>query len=371
MANFSNDERIRYSRHFVLPEFGEKGQLRLRQTSVAVVGAGGLGAPLLSYLAAAGIGTIGIFDDDTVDLSNLQRQVIFTIHDIGQSKALCAQQVVQRLNPNINTVVDTKKVTSSNALNLLRPFDIIVDATDNFPTRYLLNDAAVLLGKPLVYGSIFRYEGQVAVFNYQGSATYRDLYPEPPKPGTVPDCAEGGVLGVLPGIIGSMQANEVIKIASGIGTVLSGRLLVFDSHTGETKLIALPRKPNHLITGLIDYEQFCGINISKQKTMKEVTVDELKSMMDSKADFQLIDVREPHEYDSCNLGGELIPMAELPHNLEKISKDKQVIIHCRSGSRSGNMINWLEKNHGYTNLYNLKGGISDWAKKIDPSMQVY
>lgn len=371
MPSFSPEEKTRYSRHFVLPSFGEKGQEKLKQSSVAVIGAGGLGAPLLSYLAAAGIGTIGIFDYDTVDLSNLQRQVIFTMNDIGQSKALCAQQMVERLNPNVKTVVDTTKVTSANALNLLRPFDIIADATDNFPTRYLLNDASVLLGKPLVYGSIFRFEGQVAVFNYQGSATYRDLYPEPPKPGTVPDCAEGGVLGVLPGIIGSMQANEVIKIATGIGNVLAGQLLVYDSLSGETKMIALPRKPNHLITGLIDYDDFCGVNNTQQKKMKEVTVEELKDLKDAKADFQLIDVREPHEFDTCNIDGELIPMAEVPNNLDKISKDRKVIVHCRSGSRSGTIITWLEKNHGFTNLYNLKGGILDWARKIDPSMPAH
>lgn len=343
----------------------------LKQASVAVVGAGGLGAPILSYLAGAGIGTLGIFDHDTVQLSNLQRQILFGTEDIGKPKAECARRAVQRLNPNVKTSAFRERVTAANALDLLRSFDIIVDATDNFPTRYLLNDAAVLLGKPLVYGSIFRYEGQVSVFNYREGPSYRDLYPEPPRPGTVPDCEEGGVLGVLPGIIGALQANEVIKLVAGIGEVLSGKLLVLDSLNGETRMIGLPKKLGHPIRGLIDYDQFCGITGESKTGMKEVTVEELKTMMDAKADFQLIDVRELHEFNTCNLGGELIPMAELPHNLDRIAKGKQVILHCRSGGRSSRMVQWLEKNHGYTNLYNLKGGILDWAHKIDPSMPTY
>jgi len=366
---FSDDEKLRYSRHFVLPGLGEDGQQKLKNASVAVIGAGGLGGPLLSYLSAAGVGTLGIFDHDVVDLSNLQRQVLFSTEDIGKSKADCARNVVERLNPNVRVISSREKVTATNALALLKPFDIIADATDNFPTRYLLNDVAVLLNKPLVYGSIFRYEGQVSVFNFNGGTTYRDLYPQPPKPGTVPDCAEGGVLGVLPGIIGSLQANEVIKVITGIGEVLSGRMLVLDSLTGESTTITLPAKQSHPVRDLIDYDHFCGTKPAK--SMKEVTVEELKALMDQKADFQLIDVREQHEFDLCNLGGELIPMSDVPANVEKISKSKQVILHCRSGGRSGNIIQWLEKNHGFTNLYNLKGGIRDWATKIDPSMPTY
>lgn len=370
MASFTKDELKRYSRHAVLPGFGEQGQLKLKNASVAVVGAGGLGAPLIAYLAAAGIGRLGIFDHDNVSLSNLQRQVLFTTDEIGKRKAECAREAVARLNMHVDVQAVTERVTSANALSLLAPYDIIADATDNFPTRYLLNDTAVLLEKPLVYGSIFRYEGQVSVFNFQGGTTYRDLYPEPPKPGTVPDCEQGGVLGVLPGIIGSMQANEVIKLIAGIGEPLSGKLLLFDSLTLETRIIRLSKKQQTPILHLIDYDHFCGIT-TDSKSMKEITVEELKALMDRKADFQLIDVREPHEFDTCNLGGELIPMAEVPFNIDQIAMDKQVVVHCRSGGRSGNIIHWLEKNHGFTNLYNLKGGILDWAKKIDPTMPTY
>lgn len=367
---FTPDEAERYSRHFVLPGFGSEAQTRLRVAAVAVVGAGGLGAPVISYLAAAGIGRLGIFDHDTVSLSNLQRQVLFTTDDIGQSKARCAARAVNRLNPHLEAVAFTDRLTSANALSLLAAYDLIVDATDNFPTRYLLNDAAVLLGKPLVYGSIFRYEGQVSVFNFKGGPNYRDLYPEPPKPGSVPDCEQGGVLGVLPGVIGSLQANEAIKVIAGIGEPLSGKLFLFDSLTLESRIIRLSKKQQAPILHLIDYDHFCGLT-PVSKGMKEVTVEELKALLDSKADIQLIDVREPHEFDTCNLGGELIPMAEVPFNVDKIAKDKQVVIHCRSGGRSGSIIHWLEKNHGFTNLYNLKGGILDWARKIDTSMPTY
>ncbi len=370
MSPLSENERSRYSRHFVLPEFGEGGQQKLKAASVAIIGAGGLGAPLIAYLAAAGVGKLGIFDHDVVCLSNLQRQVLFATDDIGEPKAEVARRSVVRLNPNVEVHSVTERITSANALTHMASYDIIVDATDNFPTRYLLNDVSVILGKPLVYGSIFRYEGQVAVFNHQGGPTYRDLYPDPPKPGTVPDCEAGGVLGVLPGIIGSLQANEVIKVLTGIGEPLSGKLLLFDSLTLETRLIRLSKKQLPPIVHLIDYDHFCGITPASPG-MKEITVEELKALMDMKADFQLIDVREPHEFDTCNLGGELIPMAEVPFNVDKISKDKQVVVHCRSGGRSGNMILWLEKNHGFTNLYNLKGGILDWAKKIDPTMPTY
>ena len=358
----------RYSRHFVLPGFGAEGQARLKAASVGVIGAGGLGAPVLSYLAAAGVGRISVFDNDVVSLSNLQRQILFTTQDTGKSKAECAKRFLLALNPEINVEEHTVRLNAQNALDLLRSFDVVVDATDNFPTRYLINDACAILGKPWVYGSIFRYEGQVAVFNHQGGPNYRDLYPEPPKPGSVPDCEEGGVLGVLPGIIGSIQANEVIKLIAGLGDVLSGRLFVLDSLTLESRLISLPKSQGIAIKNLIDYEQFCGLEPTKRSIMKELTVTELKTLIDTKADIQIIDVREPHEFDSGNLGGELIPMADIPHNLEQISKTRQVILHCRSGSRSANMVMWLEKHHGFTNLYNLKGGIRAWATEIDPSL---
>lgn len=368
---FSTDESIRYSRHFVLPDFGTDGQKRLKQSKVLVVGAGGLGAPVLYYLAAAGIGHLGIADADVVSLSNLQRQILFTVDDVGKKKAAQAALRLRLLNPAITIEALEERITSANALTRLAHYDVVVDATDNFPTRYLLNDACVLLGKPLVYGSVFRYEGQVAVFNFNHGPNYRDLYPTPPRPGSVPDCEQGGVLGVLPGLIGCYQANEVIKLIAGIGEPLSGKLLLLDTLSLETRIISIPTQNQKVpIKNLIDYDEFCGLTKPTEK-MKEVTVQQLKEMMDKKADFQLIDVREPHEYDICNLNGELIPQAEIPHNVDKIAKDKQVVIHCRSGARSGNMVNWLEKNHGFTNLYNLKGGILAWADQIDPSLTKY
>ncbi len=369
--DFTSAEQLRYSRHFVLPGFGPEGQAKLKAAKVAVVGAGGLGAPILSYLAAAGVGTIGVIDHDEVQLSNLQRQVLFTVNDIGKSKAACARRAMLALNPEIRVEAFPVRLTSSNALPLLANFQLIVDATDNFPTRYLLNDASVLLNVPLVYGSIFRYEGQVSVFNFAGGPTYRDLYPSPPRPGAVPDCEEGGVLGVLPGIVGAAQANEVIKMITGIGDVLTGKLFLIDSLTLHTRLIGLPKKQDHHIRNLIDYDQFCGVQTVSPVSMKEVTVQELKSLKDTNADFQLIDVREPHEFEEGNLGGELIPMAEVPTSIGRIEKGKQVIIHCRSGGRSGNIVQWLEKNHGFTNLYNLKGGIRAWAQEIDPEVSVH
>jgi molybdopterin/thiamine biosynthesis adenylyltransferase/rhodanese-related sulfurtransferase len=371
--NFSKEEQIRYSRHFVLPGFGQEAQLKLKQSKIIVIGAGGLGCPVLLYLAAAGVGTIAIVDDDQISLSNLQRQVLYTTEDLTKSKASVAVEKLKKLNPEVDFHPIGKRITSENALTLLVDYDVVVDCTDNFPTRYLLNDASVILNKPLVYGSIFRYEGQVSVFNYHRSPNYRDLYPVPPAPDAVPDCEEGGVLGVLAGIIGSMQASEAIKIASGYGETLSGRLMIFDSHTFECTQIKIPDQNSRIkIKSLINYDEFCGIaGPTPTDTMKEVTVQELKALMDSGASFQLIDVREPHEYDICNLGGELIPQGEIPHHVASVAKDKQVILQCRSGARSGNMVQWLEKNHGFTNLYNLKGGILAWAREIDTTMPTY
>jgi sulfur-carrier protein adenylyltransferase/sulfurtransferase len=386
MDTLTNEEIKRYGRHLVLEEFGMNGQRRLKQARVLVVGAGGLGSPSLLYLAAAGIGTLGIADFDTVDLSNLQRQVLFTTDDIGRNKAVAAAERLQRLNPTITVHTHTTRLTSANARELVAAYDVVLDGTDNFPTRYLLNDACVLLDKPLVYGSILRFEGQVAVFNWRYadghySANYRDLFPVPPDPASVPNCEQAGVLGVLPGIIGSMQANEVIKIISGVGEPLADRLLLLDSTTMRQQVIRIkPQDTRNSIKHLLDYDEFCGISADKSKslnvnnqehTMKEVTVQELKEMMDSGADFQLIDVREPHEFDICNIQGELIPQADVPHSVDRISKDKKVVIHCRSGARSGNMVQWLEKNHGFTNLYNLQGGILAWARDIDPEMPTY
>jgi adenylyltransferase/sulfurtransferase len=384
MSGLTHEDTKRYSRHLVLQEFGVEGQLKLKSAKVLVVGAGGLGSPALLYLAAAGIGTIGIVDFDTVEESNLQRQVLFSVDDLGKNKAEAAARKLNRLNPLIHYIAFPEKITSANAFRIMEGFDVVLDGTDNFPTRYLLNDACVLLNKPLVYGSILKFEGQVAVFNalIQGERTscYRDLFPQPPEPETVPNCSEAGVIGVLAGIIGSMQANEVIKLLSGTGEVLADKLLIFDSETSQQTIINIRnRQARNDIRFLIDYDEFCGISHSKNKTldlnqsttMKEVTVQELKKMMDSGEDFQLIDVREPHEADICEIGGELIPQGDIPNNVSRVSKDKKVIIHCRSGARSGNMVQWLEKNHGFTNLYNLKGGILAWAREIDPTMPTY
>jgi molybdopterin/thiamine biosynthesis adenylyltransferase/rhodanese-related sulfurtransferase len=386
MAMLSNEELRRYSRHLVLQEFGMDRQLLLKQSKVLVVGAGGLGSPALLYLAAAGVGTLGIVDHDSVDVSNLQRQVLFSVEDIGKNKATQAAARLGKLNPLVAITSYPVKITAANAIDIAGKYDVVLDGTDNFPTRYLLNDACILLNKPLVYGSILRLEGQVSVFNLEltkgiFSSNYRDLFPVPPDPASVPNCEQAGVLGVLPGIIGSMQANEVIKIITGHGEPLADKLLLFDSGSSTQTMIRIKNQNSRKdIKHLIDYDEFCGINDGKNKSlktnpdsnqMKEVTVQELKKLIDSKADFQLIDVREPHEFDICDLGGELIPQGDIPSSVDKISKDKQVVIHCRSGARSGNMVQWLEKNHGFTNLYNLKGGILAWAKEIDPSMPQY
>jgi len=385
MDKLSQEELIRYSRHLVLNEFGLENQVKLKKASVLVIGAGGLGSPSLLYLAAAGIGKIGIADFDTLNVSNLQRQVLFTTADIGKNKAQAAIERLKALNPLIELNAYPSKLTSANAADILKDYHVILDGSDNFPTRYLINDACVLLHKPLVYGSILKFEGHVSVFNlrkidHSFSTNYRDLFPQPPSPESVPDCEQAGVLGVLPGMIGSLMANEVIKIITGIGKPLADKLVIYDALDTEITTINIPNRNSiDSITQLIDYEDFCGINQKKDKylstqqanPMREITVQELKKLKDEGADFQLIDVREPHEYDICDIGGELIPMAEIPGSTGMISRDKQVIVHCRSGKRSGEMVLWLEKNEGFTNLYNLKGGILAWAKEIDPEMPVY
>ncbi len=385
MAKLTYEEQIRYSRHLVLEEFGLSGQLKLKNAKVLVVGAGGLGAPVLFYLTASGTGSIGIIDHDFVDLSNLQRQIIFTVSDIGKNKAIAASTRLKELNNLINFTSYAEKITIANALDIITDYDLVIDCTDNFPTRYLLNDACVLLDKTLVYGSILKFEGQVSVFNLKDHAgvhgsNYRDLFPEPPDPGITPNCAQAGVLGILPGIIGVMQAAEAIKVITGVGIPLTGKLAIVDVLTNETTLISIPnRNTRHNIKALIDYDDFCGITPDKSKSlafekntpMKEITVQELQELKESGANFQLIDVREPNEFDICDLGGELIPMGEIASHIEKISKDKQVVVHCRSGKRSGDVINYLEKNHSFQNLYNLKGGILAWAREIDADMPTY
>lgn len=384
MNGLSSDEIKRYSRHLLLSDFGRDGQLKLKQAKVLVVGAGGLGCPVLLYLTAAGVGTLGIVDFDAVDISNLQRQVLFTVNDIGLSKAASATKRLTQLNPHVTFKPIEVRLTSENALDILKDYDVVVDGTDNFATRYLLNDACILLDKPIVYGSILKFEGQVSVFNYRKkdgshSSNYRDLFPTPPDPDSVPNCEEAGVLGVLPGMIGSIQANEVIKIITGIHEPVVDTLLILDAETMDvTKFKIQNRGTRKTVKSLIDYDLFCksdeknkSLNRSIETNMKEITVQELKKLQDEGADFQLIDVREPHEFDICNLNGELIPLSEVPHHVDKIDKTRQVVIHCRSGKRSGDSILWLEKNHKFENLYNLKGGILAWAREIDPEMPTY
>lgn len=358
MEQFNQAELARYARHFTLPDFGQEGQQRLKETSVLVVGAGGLGSPVLLYLAAAGIGHIGIIDDDVVEESNLQRQVLYGVSEVGVPKVEAAKKRVQELNPHVKVTIYQERLTIDNVLDIIEPYDIVADGTDNFPTRYLVNDACVLANKINVYASIFRYEGQVAVFNYlneDGSRgiNYRDLFPEPPAPGTVPSCAEGGVLGVLPGIVGSMQANEVIKIAAKVGEPLAGRLFLFDAASFTTRILKIPKNPAIQITALKALEAYCEV----PDEVKEITAKELKALMEAQADFQLIDVREPFEYQSKNLDGVLIPMSKLAEQVHKIDRHRKVVVHCKVGLRSQYAIEYLQEKHQFTNLYNLKGGI--------------
>ena len=367
----------RYARHIAIPEFGVTGQQKLKRARVLVIGSGGLGSPVLLYLAAAGVGHIGIVDFDKVDDSNLQRQVLFTIDDVGKPKAKTAEKRLKALNPFIDITVYESHFSRENARQLVRQYDVVADGTDNFPTRYLVNDACVLENRPNVYASIFQFEGQVSVFNFlypDGSRgpNYRDMFPEPPPPGLVPNCAEGGVLGVLPGIIGSMQANEVIKVVTGVGEPLAGRLFLFDAASFTARILKVRKNPSTKIDGLIDYEQFCGIiPKTEHKAIKEITVNELHALRSVGEDFQLIDVREPYEYDIANIGGELIPLSTIVQETAKISKTKKVIVHCRSGVRSANAIRKLEDHLGYDNLYNLKGGILAWSQEIDNTVPTY
>lgn len=373
----SPSEMARYARHLAIPEFGRVAQEKLKAASVLVIGSGGLGSPLLLYLTAAGVGNIGIVDFDVVDESNLQRQVLFTVDDIGKPKAETAKNRLKALNPHVNFQVYNTAFTKENAFEIAKDYDLIADGTDNFPTRYLTNDVCVLTDKVNVYASIFRFEGQVSVFNYlkedgTRGPNYRDLFPEPPPPGMVPSCAEGGVLGVLPGIIGSLQASEVIKVITGVGEPLAGRLFLFDAASFITRTLKVRKDPNLKITQLIDYEQFCGILPKKDNDMvNEIGVKELKQWLEEEKDFQLIDVRETYEYDIANLEGELVPLNTILNYVENIAKDKPVVIHCRSGVRSANAIKVLQKQFGFENLLNLRGGILDWAKTIDTTMPTY
>ena len=384
-TEFSKEELERYSRHLILPNFNIEGQRRLKEARVLVVGTGGLGSPLLQYLVAAGIGTIGMVDSDVVEASNLQRQVLFSMEDVGKPKVEAAKERLKAQNPFVTLKTYYTRLSSENALDILKDYDIVADGTDNFPTRYLVNDACVLLGKVNVYASIFRFEGQVSVFNYEEKngergPNYRDLFPTPPPPDMVPSCAEGGVIGVLPGILGSLQANEVIKIAARIGEPLGGRLFLFDSLTFESRTVHIRKDEDNPLNGrnpsqykLIDYAQFCGVSKEEVSvgTERELSVGELKTLLAGKEKFQLIDVREPYEYEIANLGGELIPLKQIEEQQNKVASDMKVVVHCRSGKRSADAIRLLEEKFGYRNLYNLKGGILAWAEEIDPSMAKY
>ncbi len=371
----SVEENIRYARHLKLPDFGLESQEKLKASHVLVVGAGGLGAPLLQYLTAAGVGTIGVVDFDTVDVSNLQRQVLFSTSDVGKRKSAVAIQKLRDQNPHVRFVEHNLKLEARNAMDIIGSYDVVADGTDNFPTRYLVNDASVLLNKPFVYGAIFQYEGQVSVFNFQDCPNYRDLFPSPPPPGMVPSCAEGGVLGVLPGIIGSMQANEVIKIVTGMGGTLSGRLFLFNALDFTARIINIHKNPDNPISGpkrtitqLIDYEEFC--NSGEPLQVKSITVEELKNWRDGNKAFTLIDVRETYEHEAGKLSTQLIPMTELETSLDQIPRSGDVVLYCRSGSRSARAIQLLETKHGYTNLINLEGGILAWREKVEPEMVV-
>ena len=370
--SFSHDEFQRYSRHFILPEFNIEGQRKLKNAKVLVVGAGGLGCPMLMYLTAAGVGTIGVVDFDVVERSNLQRQVLFTEEDIGMSKAKTAVARLSKQNPDINFNILNTKLSSDNAFEIIKKYDVVADGTDNFPTRYLVNDACVLLNKPNVHGSIFRFEGQVSVFNYtdkngvQGPQ-YRDIFPSPPPPGLVPSCAEGGVLGVLPGIIGSMQANEIIKVLTGIGEPLAGKLFIFDALSFEMRTMKIRKNPDLMpITQLIDYEDFCNPSL-EQSSVEEILAKELNAVINEDKNIQIIDVREPREYELGNIGGISIPLGELENRLNEISSNGKTVVVCRSGVRSQKAIQKLQKN-GFQNLLNLKGGLVEWVKEVDSSI---
>ena len=382
-AELSNDEILRYSRHLILPEVNLEGQKRLKAAKVLCIGAGGLGSPLMLYLAAAGVGTIGIVDFDTVDVTNLQRQIIHGTKDVGRLKMESARETLRDINPHVEVIGFEEQFSSENAMRIVKDFDLVIDGTDNFPTRYLTNDVCVLLNKPNVYGSIFRFEGQASIFWAEKGPCYRCLYPEPPPPGLVPSCAEGGVLGVLPGIIGCIQANEAIKLILGIGNPLIGRLMLFNALKMQFRELKLQKDPscpicgtNRTITELIDYEEFCGIRGEEAAPQsvdesEEITVKELKARMDRGEDLTVIDVREPYEYAIARIPGtKLIPLGQIEERAGELDPNTDIILQCRSGKRSADALNRL-KARGFTRLKNLVGGITAWSDEIDPSVPKY
>ena len=378
----NNEEIRRYSRHLILPEVGLAGQKKIKATSVLCIGAGGLGSPIAMYLAAAGIGKIGIVDFDTVDFSNLQRQILHTDADVGRSKAESAKETIRGINPHCEVVIHNTRITSENALDLIRPYDIVVDGTDNFPTRYLTNDACVLLKKPNVYGSIFRFEGQASVFApHLGGPCYRCLYPEPPPPGMVPSCAEGGVLGVLPGIIGCIQATEILKLAIGKGTSLVGRLLLFNALDMKFRELKLRKDPACPICGehptikeLIDYETFCGIVPEPENTghPDEVTVQDMKQALDDPSlHIKVVDVREPDEYEIAKVAGvPLLPLSQLAERFTELDPNQQYYLHCKAGVRSMKALTFLRQ-QGFKYVKSVKGGITAWSDEIDRNVPRY
>lgn len=384
----SNQEISRYSRHLIMPEVGLEGQKKLKNAKVLCIGAGGLGSPLALYLAAAGVGKIGILDFDVVDFSNLQRQVIHSEQTIGELKVDSAKNSLLELNSDIEIETYNERFTSDNAMEIVKNYDIVVDGTDNFATRYLTNDVCVLLGKPNVYGSIFRFEGQVSVFDAKNGPCYRCLYPEPPPPGLVPSCAEGGVLGILPGVVGTLQASEVVKLIIDQGNSLTGRLLFLDVLEMEPRILKLRKNPecpicgdNPTITELIDYEEFCGIgrgelgqeDVQEKPTVSvpEISVEEFAEKRKSNGEIILIDVREPHEYEICNIeGSKLIPLGEIKDRTDELNPEDEIVIHCHHGGRSMKAATML-KEKGFKNVINLKGGIDEWAEKFDPNMARY
>jgi adenylyltransferase/sulfurtransferase len=395
LPELTHDELSRYARHLTLPEVGVEGQQKLKAARVLCVGAGGLGSPLALYLAAAGVGTLGLVDFDVVDASNLQRQILHTTGDVGRKKLDSAEEKLAALNPAVHVVKHETMLSSLNALDILKGYDIVADGTDNFPTRYLVNDACVLLGKPNVYGSVFRFEGQASVFATREGPCYRCLYPEPPPPGMVPSCAEGGVLGILPGLIGIIQATEVIKLILGKGEPLIGRLLLVDALSMRFRELRLRKNSecpvcgaNPTVTALIDYQEFCGVksevrsevrsevnlNFGQEATLQngipQMTVQELKQRRDAGEDLFVLDVREPYEYQIANIGGTLIPQNEVPQRLAEIDRNREIVVQCRSGGRSQRIAEFLAQ-QGYPNVKNLSGGILAWADAIDPTITKY
>ena len=384
-TSLSNEEVLRYSRHLIMPEVGVEGQQKLKAARVLSIGAGGLGSPVALYLAAAGVGTIGLVDFDVVDFTNLQRQIIHFTSDVGRPKLESAKEKIAAVNPFVDVRSFETRLTSANALEIFSDFDIIVDGTDNFPTRFLVNDACVFTGKPNVYGSIFRFEGQASVFAAKQGPCYRCLYPEPPPPGAVPSCAEGGVLGILPGLVGLIQATETIKLILGSGDPLIGRLLLVDALGMKFRELKLRKNPDCAVCGshptvtkLIDYEEFCGLRGQEKPVntpppgVPEITVEELKQRLDAKEEIFILDVREPHEYKICNINGHLIPLGDLPKRLQELdaAKDKELVVHCHKGGRSARAVAFLQQ-AGFKKAKNLKGGILAWADRIDPKVPKY